>query len=105
MGGSSWCAHFFLSVLVAMKCHLSTGAVLVACMLALNLQGTFVTPSMKAVTESHTQTSAADVVTLFSSRSSEEIHTSMVDLGMVTRFFAGVALAAVLLITSGPARA
>merc|ERR1719336_1277683 len=51
------------------------------------------------------QTNDVDMVTLSSSGSAEEIHTSMVDPGMATRFFAGVALAAALLITSGPARA
>merc|ERR1719367_1009045 len=51
------------------------------------------------------QTSGADVVAHFTPGSSEEIRTLMVDLGMATRFFAGVALAAVLLVTSGPARA
>merc|ERR1719458_363572 len=88
-----------------MKCHISAGAVLLACVLGLSLQGAFVAPRSKAVAETPMQTNGADVVTLFSSGSSEEIHTSMVDLGMATRFFAGVALAAVLLITSGPARA
>merc|ERR1719461_1665010 len=87
-----------------MKCHMSAGAVLLACMLGLSLHVAFVAPRWKAP-ESHVQTNGADVATLFSSKSSEEVHTPMVNLGTATRFFAGVALAAVMLVTSGPARA
>jgi len=87
-----------------MKCHMSAGAVFLACLLGLSLHVAFVAPRSKAA-ESHVQKSGgADVGTLFSSKS-EEIHTSRVDLGMATRFLAGVALAAVVLVTSGPARA
>merc|ERR1712173_564758 len=73
--------------------------------IGLSLHSAFVTPGSKAVGGPHMQTSGTNVVTHFKSGSSEQIRTSMVDLGMATRFFAGVALAAVLLITSGPARA
>jgi len=88
-----------------MERHMSVGAVLLACLLGLSLHCAFVAPGSKAATESHMQTKNTDVVALFRFRSLEEIRAPMVDLGMATRFFAGVALAAVLLVTSGPARA
>jgi len=83
--------------------RLSVGAVLLACLLCLSLHTVFVAPGLQAATGSHLQT-RSDVVAFFKS-GPEEIHIPMVDLGMSARFFAGVALAAVLLVTSGPARA
>mmetsp|Transcript_86613 Transcript_86613/g.171942 ORF Transcript_86613/g.171942 Transcript_86613/m.171942 type:complete len:166 (-) Transcript_86613:900-1397(-) len=88
-----------------MERRMSVGTVLVACVLGLSLHNAFVAPGVKVATESHKQAGGTDVVAHFTSGSSEEVRTPMVDLGMAARFFAGVALAAVLLVTSGPARA
>merc|ERR1712242_658390 len=96
---------FSSSVSTTMEHRMSVGAVLFACVLGLSLQSAFVAPGLKVATESHMQTNGADVVAHLASGSSEEIRTPMVDLGMAARFFAGVALAAVVLVTSGPARA
>merc|ERR1719461_1762997 len=87
-----------------MKCDMSAGAVLLACMLGLSLHVAFVAPRWKA-TESPMHTTGAGVAAHFTARSSEETRTPMVDAGVTIRFFAGVALAAVVLATSGPARA
>merc|ERR1719410_1354480 len=88
-----------------MKLCISIGAVLVTCALGLSLHSAFVAPRSKALTESQSHANGVDAVALYLSGSSEEKRTTPVDLGMTARFFAGVALAAVLLVTSGPARA
>jgi photosystem II cytochrome c550 len=88
-----------------MERRMSAGVVVLASVLGLSLHGAFVAPGSTAPTQAHKQTSGADVVAVFTSGSSEEIRAPLVDLGMATRFFAGMALAAVVLVTSGPARA
>jgi len=84
---------------------MSLGVVFLSCVLGLSLRCAFVAPGSHSLTDMHAQTSASGVVTKTAAGSSEELRTSFIDLGMATRFIAGAALAAVLLVTSGPARA
>jgi len=87
-----------------MERRISLGAMLLACLLGLSLHSAFVAPGSHTLTESQNQMKIADVVP-HTSGSWGEARTSTVDLGVATRFFAGVALAAVVLVASGPARA
>jgi len=85
--------------------RMSVGALFLACVLGLSLHCAFVAPRWNLQTDPHVQTSGASVVTTPAADTRTEVHTPFIDLGMATRFIAGVALAAVLLVTSGPARA